>query len=150
MIAEHKAGVMLLVSEPATPTDARKMLQKTAIQSGAANELGIPNDDIFIDPGLIHITSDIGQNHLVEVVEFLRTLPDAEAGVKSTCWLANCSAGAPRRLRSIIETNLLAMLAGIGLSSVFLDILRPQNRRTLNLIKIFNNEIIYSDSELEA
>lgn len=150
IVANHGAGVVLLVSDPTAPTDAREMLQKAAILVGAANEVGIPNDDIFIDPGLIHITSDRGQRHLVEVMEFLRALPDAtEPAVRSTCWLANSSAGASRRLRSAIETTLLPMLAGAGLSSVFLDVLRRENRRAVRLIRMFDNEVVYSDSEVE-
>lgn len=148
-IAKRGAGVVLLVSDPSAPADAREMLQKTAILVGAANEAGIPNDSILVDPGLIHVTGDQGQRHLVEVIEFLRTLPDAtEPPVKSTCWLANGSAGAPQRLRPVIETALLPLLAGAGLSSVFLDILSRENRRATRLNKIFNNETVYSDSEV--
>lgn len=150
LAAKHGAGVVLLVSDPAAPADAREMLRKTAILTGAANEAGIANDDIFVDPGLIHVTSEVGQRHLVEVTEFLRALPDVtDLQVKSTCWLANCSAGAPWRLRSTIETTLLPMLAGAGLSSVFVDVLWRDNRRVVRLIKIFNNKLIYSDSEAE-
>lgn len=150
LIAKHGAGAVLLVSDPAAPADAREMLQKTAILVGAANEVGIPHDRIFVDPGLIHITSTMGQRHLVEVIEFLRALPEAtEPLVKSTCWLANGSAGAPRRLRPAIETALLTMLAGAGLSSVFLDVLRRENRQAVRLIRVFKNEVIYSDSEVE-
>ncbi len=150
-VARYGAGVILLVSDPVMASDAREMLQKTAILVGAANEVGIPNDSILIDPGLIHITGDAGQRHMVEVFQFLRALSDvSEPAVKSTCWLANCSAGAPPRSRPVIETALLSMLAGAGLSSVFLNVLRPQNRRIARLIKIFNNELIYSDGELES
>jgi len=149
-VARRKAGVVLLVSDPAAPADAREMLQKTAILVGAANEAGIPNANILVDPGLVHITADIGQRHLVEVFEFLRALPDAtDPPVRSTCWLANCSTGAPRRLRPAIETALLPMLAGIGLSSVFVNVLQRLNRRAARLVSIFNNEVIYSDSEVE-
>jgi hypothetical protein len=42
------------------------------------------------------------------------------------------------------------MLAGAGLSSVFLNVLSKENRRAIRLIKIFNNEVVYSDSEVEA
>ena len=151
LIANHGAGVVLLVSDPTTPTDAREMLQKAAILVGAVNEAGIPNDSVFIDPGLIHLASDMGQRHLVEVMEFLRVLPDAtEPPVKSTCWLGNISAGAPQRIRPVIETALLPMLAGMGLSSVFLDVLRRENMRTVRLIKMFNNEVVYSESEVNV
>jgi cobalamin-dependent methionine synthase I len=150
VIANHGAGVILLVSDPAHPADAREMLQKTALLVGAANEAGIANDDIFVDPGLIHVTHDLGQRHLVEIIEFLRALPDAtEPAIKSTCWLANSSAGAARRLRPAIELTLLPLLVGAGLSSVFMDTGLRLNMRTARLIKIFNNDIVYSDAEAE-
>lgn len=149
-IAKHKAGAVLLVSDPASPADAREMLQKTAILVGAANEAGISNDRILVDPGLVHITADIGQRHLTEVFEFLRALPDAtDPPVRSTCWLANSSTGAPRRLRPAIETTLLPMLAGTGLSSVFMDVLQRLNRRAARLVSIFSNQVVYSDGEIE-
>ena len=142
LIANHGAGVVLLVSDPAASTDAREMVQKTATMVGAANEMGIPNGNIFVDPGLIHITNDVGQRHLIKVIEFLRALSDAtKRSVKSTCWLGNISAGVPRRMHPVIETALLPMFAGLGLSSVFLDVLRWENMRAVRLMKIFNNEL---------
>lgn len=150
LIASYGAGAVLLVSDPVTPTDATEMLKKAAILTGAANESGIPNDKILVDPGIIHVTKDVGQRHLAEVMEFLRALPDAtEPAVRSTCWLENASVGAPDQLRRVIETALLPMLAGLGLSSVFMDVLNRENMRTVRLMKVFNNEVVYSDSEIE-
>jgi hypothetical protein len=83
-------------------------------------------------------------------MEFLRALPEAfEPPLRSTCWLGNISAGVPKRLRPVIETALLAVLAGLGLSSVFLDVLRRENMRMVRLIKVLNNEVIYSDRDVE-
>jgi 5-methyltetrahydrofolate corrinoid/iron sulfur protein methyltransferase len=150
LAARHSASVVLMVSEATTPTDARDMLQKTAILTGAANEAGITNDRICVDPGLIHISNEAGQHHLVEVCEFLRNLPEAtDPPVKSTCWLSNSSTGAPQRLRHVVEITLLPMLAGLGLSSVFMDVLSRENMRTARLLQIFENRRVYSDSELE-
>ena len=149
-IARYGAGAVLLVSDPSSPADAREMLQKTAILVGAANKAGVSNDRILVDPGLVHITADIGQRHLAEVFEFLRALPDAtDPPVRSTCWLANSSTGAPRRLRPAIETTLLPMLAGTGLSSVFMNVLSRLNKRAARLVSIFSNQVIYSDGEIE-
>jgi cobalamin-dependent methionine synthase I len=147
-VARGCAGVVLLVSDPAHPSDAEEMMEKAAILIGACQQDGITGERIYLDPGLIHVTSDPGQRHLVQVLEFLRALPDAvDAPVKTTCWLANGSAGAPRRLRTPIEMAMLPSLAGAGLSSVFLDVLRKDNMRTLRLLKIFNNEMVYADAE---
>lgn len=150
IIARSGAGVVLLVSDPAAPADAKEMLHKAAILIGAAKEVGIPNDRILVDPGLIHVTSDLGQRHLVEVREFLLALPSTfEPAVRSTCWISNASAGASLRPRRIIETTLLPMLVGAGLSSVFIDVLKRKYLRTLHLIKVFNNETVYSESNIE-
>ncbi|HTY81447.1 MAG TPA: hypothetical protein VMB24_01545, partial [Dehalococcoidales bacterium] len=130
------------------PMDAYRMIQQTAVLVSAVNDAGIPNNRIFVDPGLLHITNVEGQRHLVHIIEFLRALPDAtEPPVKSTCWLANSSAGAKGQSRHAIETALLPLLAGAGLSSVFMDALNEQNRRALRLIKVFNNKIVYAESE---
>ncbi|MBI2836545.1 MAG: dihydropteroate synthase [Chloroflexi bacterium] len=149
LIARSGASVILLVSDPAAPADAREMLNRAAILIGAANENGIPNSEILVDPGLVHIGSDIGQRHLAEIIEFLRALPEAtDPPVGSTCWLSNGSAGTPRRLRPLIESALLPMLAGAGLSSVFLDVLRRENRQTMRLVNIFTNQVVYADGEI--
>ncbi len=147
--AHHNAGLVLLVSDPAAPADARDMLNKAAILVGAANAAGITNDRILVDPGLIHVTAAEGQRHLAEVLEFLRALPEAmDPPVRSTCWLGNSSSGAAVRLRPAIESALLPMLAGAGLQSVFMDVLRREDRRAARLVRIFTNEIVYSDGEL--
>ncbi len=147
--AHHGAGLVLLVSDPSAPTDAREMLNKAAVLVGAANAAGITNERILVDPGLIHVAHADGQRHLAEVLEFLRSLPDAvDPPIGTTCWLGNSSAGAPARLRPLIESTLLPMLAGAGLTSVFMDVLRRENLRAARLVSIFNNETVYSDGEL--
>ncbi len=148
--ASSGAGLVLLVSDPAAPGDAREMLQKAAILVGAANAEGIPNDRLFVDPGVIHITSELGQRHSVEVLEFLRELPRAmDPAVRSTCWLTSSSSGAPAGKRAVIETSMLYTLAGAGLSSVFMDVLRRENQRALRLVRIFQNDLVYSDGDTE-
>ncbi|MDP2917734.1 MAG: dihydropteroate synthase, partial [Dehalococcoidia bacterium] len=150
MIARYGAQVVLLITDPAEPSDAEQMMKKAAILVGAVNEVGIPNDDIFIDPGLIHVTHDQGQRHFTQVIEFMHAVPEAfSPQVKTVCWISNGSADAPERLRPVVETAILGMLSGLGLSSVFLNVLRPINMRMVRLIRILNNELVYSDDELE-
>ncbi len=150
MAAKYGGEVVLLASDAAAPTDAREMLGKAAVLLGAAVEAGIPRDRVLIDPGVIHITHDVGQRHLVEIREFLSTLPDAfEFPVKTTCWLSNISSGAPQRLREVIESTLLTVLSTMGLSSVFMNVLQPETARAMRLIRMLNNEEVYSDGEVE-
>lgn len=150
LAAAYGGSVVLMVSDASAPTDAREMLQKAAIMTGAANSAGITSDRIYVDPGLIHVSNDQGQRHLAEVCEFLRNLPEAiDPPVKSTCWLSNSSTGVPQRLRHVVETAVLPLLVGMGLSSVFMDVLSRENMRTARLLQIFENRRVYSDSELE-
>jgi cobalamin-dependent methionine synthase I len=150
VVAKNKGSIVLLVSAPAAPKDAREMLQTAAILTGAAGETGITPDRIFIDPGLIHVSSEIGQRHLVEVAEFLRNLPEAmDPPAKTVCFLHNGSSGAPARLRYVIETALLPFLAGAGLSAVFLDVTNREVMRTVRLLQIFEDKRVYSDSEID-
>jgi 5-methyltetrahydrofolate corrinoid/iron sulfur protein methyltransferase len=150
MIASYEADAVLLPTEASAPSDSEAMLKKAVVLVGACNEKGIPNERLFIDIGLFHITSDMGQRHLVEVMDFLRAMPEAfDPPMRSTCWIGNASAGAPRRLRRTINTALLAMLAGAGLSSAFVDALDRETMRTVRLVRIFRNEVIYSDGEIE-
>ncbi|MFW6115127.1 MAG: dihydropteroate synthase [Thermodesulfobacteriota bacterium] len=150
VVASYEAEAVLLLSTAAAPSDADKMLQHAAVLIGAANEKGIPNEKLIVDVGLVHITSDIGQRHLAEAMKFLLALREAfDPPVRSTCWLNNASTGAPRRLRRHINSALLGMLAGAGVSSAFADVLDRETMRTVRLIRIFQNQVIYSDGEIE-
>jgi cobalamin-dependent methionine synthase I len=149
LVVKYRADVIFLVSDPAQPGDARQMLEKAAVLVGAANAAGIPDDRVILDPGIIHITHEIGQRHLVEIMDFLRAIPEIfEPSVRTTGWLSNSSAGAPSHIRPIIETTLLALLSGLGLSSVLLDILRPENKQAIRLLKIFYNKEVYADGNI--
>jgi len=41
------------------------------------------------------------------------------------------------------------MLVGVGLSSAFVDILSRDIMRTIRMIRILKNEVIYSDRDVE-
>jgi 5-methyltetrahydrofolate corrinoid/iron sulfur protein methyltransferase len=149
LAAESKADLILLISDPARPADAAEMLEKAAVLIGAANEAGVPNERIILDPGIFHITGEQGQQHLAQVLEVLKAVPETFGpAVRTTCWLSNASAGAPVRTRAIIDSSLLALLAGAGISSVFLDVLKKENQRTLRLLRVFKNEEVYADDLL--
>ena len=149
LVVSRSCDVIILVSDSVSPMDTREMMEKTGIMLGVVRDAGIPDNRILVDPGLIHITAEIGQQHLLEIKEFLRALPEAfESPVRSVCWLNNASAGVPESIRPVIETTLLLMLAELGLSAVFIDVLRPENMRTVRLIRVFNNQLVYAESEI--
>lgn len=150
LAARHGAEVIILAGAPTVPANAEDILKSAAVLVGAANESGISNDHIIVDPGLLHVTTDAGQRYVGMLLELLPALVEAfDAQVRTTCWINNASAGAPRRLRSYINNACLAMLAGVGLSSAFVDVLNKETMRTMRLIKILKNEAIYSDRDVE-
>ncbi len=98
---------------------------------------------------LIHIGSDIGQRHFVEVREFLLNLPEAtDPPASSVCYLGNISFGVQTHLRHHVEATALPMLAAVGLKSVFMNVLRRQNMRTVRLVSMLNNGRVYLDGDL--
>ena len=148
--ALHGAEVILLIADPIASAGMEDILKSAAVLVGAANESGISNDHIILDPGVLHVTSDIGQSHSKTVLELLPALSEAfDPPIRTTCWINNVSAGAPRRLRPAINNTFLAMMSAAGLSSAFLDVLNKELMRRIRLIKILKDEAIYSDRDVE-
>jgi len=150
LAARYGAEVILLIADPLARSSVEDTLKSAAVLVGAANESGVSNDHIIIDPGVLHVTNEAGQRHTKTLTELLPALAEAfDPPVRTTCWINNVSAGAPRRLRPAINNTFLAMLAGLGLSSAFVDVLSKETMRTIRLIKILKNEAIYSDRDVE-
>ncbi len=150
LAARYGAEVILLISDPLAPSSVEDALKSAAVLVGAANESGISNDRIIIDPGVLHVTSEAGQRHAKTLSELLPALAEAfDPPLRTTCWINNVSAGAPRRLRPAIDNTFFAMLAALGLSSAFVDVLSKETMRTIRLIRILRNEAIYSDRDVE-
>jgi len=148
--ALHGAEVILLIADPIASAGMEDILKSAAVLVGAANESGISNDHIILDPGVLHVTSDIGQSHSKTLLELLPALSEAfDPPIRTTCWINNVSAGAPRRLRPAINNTFLAMMSAAGLSSAFLDVLNKELMRRIRLIKILKDEAIYSDRDVE-
>ncbi len=150
LVANYQAELILLIADPMPPATADEALRRTAVLIGAANEAGIPNSRLLVDPGVLHITSSAGQSHTRTLMELIPAIGEAfDPPVRTTCWVNNISAGASRRLRPVINSAFLAMLTGLGLSSAFLDMLDPQATRTVRLMSVFANNLIFSEGELE-
>jgi len=150
LVVRHKAEVILNVIGSTALNSSEDILKSAAVLVGAANESGISNNRIIIDPGALHVTTDVGQRHAKTLLELLPALSEVfDPPVRTTSWIANISAGAPRRLRPAINNAFLAMLAGVGLYSAFVDALNRETMRTVRLIRIFRDDVIYTDRDVE-
>lgn len=150
LAARYKAQVVLFLAAINPAVQAEEAFRLASILVGASNEAGITNDRILIDPGVVHITSLEGQRRVQLFRELLPELAENfEPAIRTTCWVENASTGLPKKLRPAINSIHLAMLAGLGLSSAFVDVLQPETMRTVRLIKIMNGELVYSHRDAE-
>ncbi|MFH0942376.1 MAG: dihydropteroate synthase [Chloroflexota bacterium] len=84
-----------------------------------ANELGIPNEHIWIDPIVSPISVEI--NQVKACLEFMAMLGDIAPGCKSTIGCSNISNGTPTELRPWLNRTYLVMLMRYGLHSAIVD-----------------------------
>ncbi len=151
LAARHQAQVILYTAQRGVVAiDAQECLELASILVGAANEAGIPNERLLLDPGIMHVGSEVGQDHAAASLAVVRALPTLfDPPVRSCVWVGNISAGTPRRLRPAINSVFLALMAGAGLDMAFVDVLNRETRRTLRLIAAMADERIFSDADAE-
>lgn len=117
---KYNANVVISVlNDAGIPSDAASRAESIMETIEYANSMGIPNEDIWVDPILMPVGVD--QQQILEVVEFVRMLPDIAPGVKSTIGLSNLSSGVPRHLRHILNRVIMVVLENAGLYSAIVD-----------------------------
>ena len=84
-----------------------------------ANEMGIPNERIWIDPIASPVSVEITQ--LGACIEFMSMLQDLAPGCKSTVGLSNVSNGTPTDLRPWLNRTYLMMLMKHDIYSAIVD-----------------------------
>ncbi len=114
------------------PRDANERCMLAVDLIYKANEMGIPSEDIWIDPIATPVSVEI--NQVKSCVEFMSMLGDIAPGCKSTVGLSNVSNGAPAHLRPYLNRTYLIMLMKYGLYSAIVDAF------DIELIKIVRGE----------
>jgi len=141
----HNSDVVLYALRKGTPADADERLAIISDLMERANRAGVSNARMIVDPVILHLGGGIGQEQAVAVQDSLYGLMDlVEPHIRTTCWLSNISAGAPRELRPAINVTFLGMLAGLGLWSAYIDVLDRETMRAVRLIRALKNEAVYS------
>jgi 5-methyltetrahydrofolate corrinoid/iron sulfur protein methyltransferase len=84
-----------------------------------ANEMGIPNENIWIDPIASPVSVEI--NQVKSCVEFMMMLSEIAPECKSTVGLSNISNGTPDALRPYLNRTYMVMLMRYGLYSAIVD-----------------------------
>lgn len=109
----------LLWGAEGMPRDANERAVHAVNIVYKANELGIGNERIWIDPIVSPISVEI--NQVKACIEFMSMLGDIAPGCKSTVGLSNISNGAPTELRPWLNRTYMIMLMRYGLYSAIVD-----------------------------
>ncbi len=125
--------VLSVLTDKGCPPDVESRIESIMETAAYANDLGIPNEDLWVDPILLPVSAD--QQQVVEALEFMKILGDVLPGVKSTIGLSNLSNGTPEELRGILNRTYMVMLEKAGQYSVISDALDKE------LISMNNGEM---------
>ncbi len=110
----------LLWGREGMPRDANERGMIAAELMYKADEMGIPNDDIWFDP-IVTPAVNVDTNQVKPCLEFMSMLQDIAPGCKSTIGLSNISNGTPTHLRPYLNRTYLMMLWKYGLYSAIVD-----------------------------
>ena len=146
LAAANDAIVIALCSADgiAKDNDERMHHCHTMLDRGMA--LGMEAEDLWFDPLFLVVKGM--QDKQMDVLNAIKLF--ADEGLKSTGGLSNNSNGAPKTLRPIMDSALVAMAMMQGLTSA---IVNPNDLRLMETIKscdIFKNNELYSDSYLDV
>ena len=128
----------------AKDNDERMMHCHHMLERGMS--LGMEATDLWFDPLFLVVKGM--QDKQMDVLNAIKLFSDE--GLKSTGGLSNNSNGAPKNVRPIMDSALVAMAMMQGLTSA---IVNPNDLRLMETIKscdIFKNNELYSDSYLEV
>ena len=120
LVTRYNASMIgLLWGKEGMPRDANERCVLAVDLIYKANQIGISNEDIWIDPIATPVSVEI--NQVKACVEFMGMLGDIAPGCKSTVGLSNISNGTPANLRPWLNRTYLIMLMKYGLYSAIVD-----------------------------
>lgn len=145
--------ILSVLTDQGIPSDAQARAESIMETAAYANELGIANERLWIDPILLPV--GVAQQGVVECLEFTRMLPELLPGVKSTIGLSNISNGAPEHLRGILNRTYLVMLQRYGMHSAIVDAFDEELRELVrgklpNIVQVIHRVMDGEDIDLNS
>ncbi len=120
MVKQYDADMIgLLWGVEGMPRDANERCMLAVDLVYQANQLGIFNENIWIDPIVTPVSIEI--NQVKACLEFMSMLAEIAPGCKSIVGLSNVSNGAPAHLRPYLNRTYLTMLMKYGIYSAIID-----------------------------
>ena len=120
LVQKYKADMIgLLWGAEGMPRDANDRGAMVVDLVYKANQAGIPNESIWVDPIVSPVSVEI--NQVKACIEFMTMLGEICPGCKSTVGLSNISNGTPDHLRPMLNRTYMVMLMKYGLYSAIVD-----------------------------
>jgi 5-methyltetrahydrofolate corrinoid/iron sulfur protein methyltransferase len=120
LVQKYNADMIgLLWGVDGMPRDANERCAMVVDLVYKANQAGVPNENIWVDPIVSPVSVEI--NQVKSCVEFMTMLGEICPGCKSTVGLSNISNGTPDRLRPMLNRTYMIMLMRYGLYSAIVD-----------------------------
>lgn len=145
LAAANDAIVIALCSADGIAKDNEERMMHCHHMLERGLSLGMDASDLWFDPLFLVVKGM--QDKQMDVLNAIKMF--ADEGLKSTGGLSNNSNGAPKAIRPILDSTLVAMAMMQGLTSA---IVNPNDLRLMETIKscdIFKNHVLYSDSYLD-
>ncbi len=149
LVRETKANLIIRALKGTVPStlEAKLMILEDLIEK--ANESDVPNERLFADPSVVHISKGQGQEHLLNAHECVIVLNEmVDPPLNTVIWLSNITSGLPKNLKSTVASSYLYYLAGAGLNAALVNVQDEDVMKAVYLIKAFRDEVIFSPADL--
>jgi cobalamin-dependent methionine synthase I len=121
LIKKYNADMVgLLWGREGMPRDAAERGVIAVELAYSANEMGIPNENIWFDP-IVTPAVNVDTNQVKPCLEFMSMLQDIAPGCKSAVGLSNISNGTSTHLRPYLNRTYLMMLMKYEIHSAIVD-----------------------------
>jgi len=166
MVTKYNAQMIaLLWGKDGMPRDTNERALMATELVYAANQAGIANEDIYVDPIVSPVSVEI--NQVLSCAEFMSMIADIAPGAKTTVGLSNISNGTPDHLRGILNRTYmimlnryetlysaivdafdseLAQLANDGLPEIYTLVWRIMDGEEVSLASLSEKEVQYAKS----
>ncbi|GMO55516.1 MAG: carbon monoxide dehydrogenase/acetyl-CoA synthase methytransferase subunit [Termitinemataceae bacterium] len=145
--AANDAICFSLCSKEGVPSDndEREACCMAMIEHAMGAGMENPAEDLWFDPLFVVIKGM--QDKQKDVLNFIRWLSDQ--GFKSTGGLSNVSNGMPKALRPVVNSYMVAMSIGAGLTSAIVNPCEVQLATGIRNADVIMDAVLFADSFLD-
>lgn len=141
---EHNAGLIgLTMNKTGIPKDHEMRLAFAMELVAAADEFGLPMEELYIDP--LILPANVAQDHAPEVLKTLQQIKMlADPAPKTVLGLSNVSQNCENR--PLLNRTFLAMAMACGLDAAIADACDEALIETAAAAEVLLNQNVYCDS----